>query len=238
MKKLARSSAPICLEGYVNPPDTWDKKPPGAKGRKLHGICKREVREKLKQMQSGTCAYCERAIFKDRHGHIEHFIQKGDHPAATFEWSNLFWSCCEAMSCGRHKDNQVGRNSYHKADLIKPDVDDSAVYFAFNTAGSIFPHFELNQIDERRALETIRVFNLNSAQAQLPYLRSQVWEAIQAKVVQLQDFFEDQSYSRSALQREVEALFVERYTTEFGAFLRNIVAQFLPFDTSLVDEGK
>jgi uncharacterized protein (TIGR02646 family) len=115
----------------------------------------------LSAMQEGRCAYCE-AILKDDAKHIEHFGARNPnyYPQGEFEWANLFGSCNCRDSCGKHKDGKGRPHSWRE--LIKPDVDDPADFFIFESDGDISPRDNLSPGNLKRAEETLRVFNLKN----------------------------------------------------------------------------
>lgn len=101
MHKLNRDAvaAPVCLANFQHPPQIWDD-------MKSHE--KTEIRLQLEQLQGRCCAYCEGSL--DALGnHIEHFRRKKEFPHFTFVWTNLYWSCDQADSCGHYKDHGAGR---------------------------------------------------------------------------------------------------------------------------------
>ena len=117
-------------------------------------------------MQQHRCAYCEAGINKkDRNCHIEHFCQRNTYPEGTFLWNNMFGSCNNPYSCGKHKDHP--KRSYCHRDLIKPDVEDPENFLAFLPDGNISPVKGLSPASKKRAEETIRVFNLNGPLRQI-----------------------------------------------------------------------
>ncbi len=140
---------------------------PGQKYARLTAAEKAEIRAALVEMQRHRCAYCERRTADGRdNGHIEHFRKQADNPALEVHWPNLFWSCIDEGSCGKHKD-QCGRPGggtpqarFDPADLIDPCVDDPDKFLLFLDDGSVQPRSGLSPADERRARETIRVFRL------------------------------------------------------------------------------
>jgi uncharacterized protein (TIGR02646 family) len=154
MHKLDRASiaAPICLSEYHAPTHTWDKDVTGAH--------KQEIRTCLKQMQGDRCAYCEGAVYS--HAHIEHFRRKNPRhfPQLMFDWSNLFLSCESHEHCGHYKD-RPGADSYNATILVKPDEHEPDDYFYFHSGGDVRPRSGLDPMQLTRALETIRVFNLD-----------------------------------------------------------------------------
>ncbi|MFO0589647.1 MAG: retron system putative HNH endonuclease [Polyangiaceae bacterium] len=152
MKRLDRTAvpAPPCLSKYVAGRDNWSQVSPEHK---------EQIRAYLKALQGERCAYCEADISLSG-SHVEHFCPKG-HPKyrhLTFEWSNLYWSCDEKDSCGHHKDHGAG--PYSPEDLIQPCVHDPDRYLRFRSDGTVAPRRGLSADDERRARETLRVFNL------------------------------------------------------------------------------
>lgn len=154
MHKLQRGAAPACLSTYQHGRDNW---------KAVSAEDKREIWERLDEMQQRRCAYCEDALRNDKK-HIEHFRQKGRDPKVTFLWSNLFGSCNRIDNCGKFKDELP---PYDPADLIKPDEEDPERFFLFVSDGSVAVREELNATDKKRAMETIRIFNLNGALRQM-----------------------------------------------------------------------
>ncbi len=159
MHKLQRGTAPACLSSYKHGRDNW-----GAVTREH----KAEIWRELESMQGQRCAYCEAAISAVSR-HIEHFMQKGRDPRVTFQWDNLFGSCCREKSCGNHKDPLAG--TYNPADLLKPDVDDPDHYFIFVADGTIQLRADLSSADRQRASETLRIFNLDAEHGALRSMR-------------------------------------------------------------------
>lgn len=159
MHKLDRSSvqAPECLE-------TARREGRSYKRLKTHEI--REIRRLLIEMQHQRCAYCERRT--DEHarygGHIEHFRDQAGHGEHDLDWHNLFWSCLDERTCGKHKD-KCRKHSGKLArfdcdDLIDPCVDDPEHYLVFVSNGTVRVRTGLTEDERSRATETIRVFQL------------------------------------------------------------------------------
>jgi len=153
MHKLNRPQViPNCLSKYQHGRDNWGTVTP---------VDKAIIWQKLTQMQGNLCAYCESGLKQD-HKHIEHFRQKAGHiyPQGTFQWDNLFGSCNNPNSCGKYKDNRA--RPYLPNHLVKPDIEDPELYFQFVRDGSINVRRGLTNVDNNRAKETLRIFNLNS----------------------------------------------------------------------------
>lgn len=177
MRALNRNAVPMpqCL---VDPP-------PDRRYVHLGAPERAQIRASLLTLQGTHCAYCERITGDGAtDGHIEHFRQQAAHDQLTLSWDNLYWSCSDEQTCGKHKDKCVRQGHatlapYDPSDLIKPCADDPPTYLLFVVDGHVCPRPGLAEIDHRRASETIRVFNLdqssylrNSRQAAVqPYLR-------------------------------------------------------------------
>ena len=186
MHKLDRASVPVpeCLVA----PD------PGYRYQNLTSREKAEVRNALLAIQHQCCAYCERRTGAGANdGHIEHFRKQADHGHLDLDWSNLFWSCQDENTCGKHKD-QCDRPAgsgpqarFDEADLLDPAVDDPERFLLFVSDGTVRPVANLTPERERRATETLRVFQLDAS----PILRKLRQDAIapyQGIVGRLLDF--------------------------------------------------
>lgn len=159
MHKLGRGNVPGCLSRYRHGRDTWAG---------VMEADKEEIRKELKSMQGELCAYCECSL--GAHGqHIEHFRQRSIYPQGTFDWCNLFGSCNRKNSCGKHKDS-VPRNYDHR-DLIKPDDKDPELFFHFMVDGTIALRPGLSATNQKRAMETLRIFNLDQTHGSLRAMR-------------------------------------------------------------------
>ncbi|AYM79861.1 TIGR02646 family protein [Janthinobacterium agaricidamnosum] len=150
MHKLQRGAAPACLSNYRHGRDNW---------KAVTAEDKREIWERLNEMQQHRCAYCEGSLRTDKK-HIEHFRQNRRDSKVIFLWTNLFGSCNRPDNCGKFKDELP---PYDPADLIKPDEEDPEHFFLFVSDGSVAVREGLNAVDKKRAMETIRIFNLNGA---------------------------------------------------------------------------
>lgn len=160
MHKLDRSTAavPECL---VNPP-------PVRRYSQLHGAEKEAIRTALLLLQGQRCAYCERRTGDARDdGHIEHFRDQAGHRQADLDWENLFWSCNDEKTCGKHKDKcdfTTGPQAkFRREDILHPSTDDPEAFLLFVVDGTVRPRPGLSADDLRRAEETLRVFQLAAA---------------------------------------------------------------------------
>lgn len=160
MHRLNRGAAPACLSAYQYGVHQWANGIPSSSEKSDIWAC-------LEAMQQTRCAYCEADLVAcDKH--IEHFRQRSRHPQGTFDWTNLFGSCNRKDTCGKHKD---GYGQYNHADLLKPDVDDPDDFLVFVSDGTIVPKGGLSPYARQRALETLRVFNLDAKHGALRHMR-------------------------------------------------------------------
>lgn len=177
MHRLQRDpQPPSCLAQYRHGQHIWSMVSPTPAERA-------DIWEKINAMQGARCAYCEVAMNPDNR-HIEHFWQRNRYPQGTFAWSNLFGSCNRMGTCGDHKDTC---GLYDPAVLVKPDVDNPDDFFVFASDGNVSPRMGLLPGLHLRAVETIRIFNLNGPEGALRQIRhSEV-----VGYVQTAEFFKD-----------------------------------------------
>ncbi|PYB90057.1 TIGR02646 family protein [Pseudomonas koreensis] len=175
MRKLIRGTAPTCLANYQHGSDRWAD---------MTHTDKEQIRQCLQSMQDTRCAYCEADISTPGNSHIEHFRQRHGYPQGTFEWTNLFHSCCREEACGKFKDNCP---PYDHRNLLKPDEDDPDDFLLFVSDGTISPLANLNDQSRIRAVETLRIYNLD---AQNGALRAMRREAIRPHLKTAQDLMD------------------------------------------------
>ncbi|MGV7207356.1 retron Ec78 anti-phage system effector HNH endonuclease PtuB [Oxalobacteraceae bacterium A2-2] len=164
MHKLHRGAAPACLSSYRHGLHNWSAVTPADKEL---------IWQALQSMQGQYCAYCECDISNGRR-HIEHFRQKGRDATQTFNWSNLFGSCLRTDSCGKFKDELP---PYDPLALIKPDAEDPEEFLIFLSNGAVDARVGLVAAKRHRALETIRIFNLNGSLRQIRHSFVSQYEA-------------------------------------------------------------
>lgn len=187
MRNLSRGNVPACLAQYQHGRDNWND---------LDSSDKDEIRTELKAMQSERCAYCECSTVA--HGqHIEHFRQKSIYPQGTFDWWNLFGSCDRNNSCGKHKDS-LSKNYDHR-DLIKPDVEDPDHFFHFMVDGTIALRLGLSANDQRRATETLRIFNLDPTHGPLRAMRHEAAVGYKETGLAVAELFEEGAAAEDCL---------------------------------------
>lgn len=224
---------PECLGNYVYPEQNWQS---------FGSSCKKELRAALVELQGEPgvsnapgagefgvrCAYCESFIHHD--GHIEHFRRKNPShfPELTFSWGNLFLACGATNHCGHFKDSPSSAN-YNPNDLVKPDVEDPRPFFFFSVQGSIHARAGLSATDKHRALETIRVFNLD--EPNLEAKRRKALASLREKRDELLNDFDDllDESKSEAETREIEALISAWFDGEIEA------SRYQPFSSAVQD---
>jgi len=171
MRHLDRTSIPVpaCLAEQAE----------GRTYSHLNGTERAEIRTALLNLQGNRCAYCERRTGDALdEGHIEHFRKQAEHHNLTTTWENMYWSCKDEKTCGKHKDKctkTTGRLArFNEADLIDPGIDHPDQLLQFVDDGTVIPRQGLDPDAQRRAQETLRVFQL----ADSAYLKKQRADAI------------------------------------------------------------
>ncbi|WP_437565916.1 retron system putative HNH endonuclease [Sorangium sp. So ce542] len=219
MHKLDRSAVPV--------PSSLIDPPPDRRYGHLLGSEKAEIRAALLRLQGHRCAYCERRTGDTQSdGHIEHFRNQAGHRRLDLDWNNLFWSCNDEKTCGKHKDKcdrpSGTQRCFSPEELIDPCVDDPEMFILFVVDGTARPREGLSSIDKQRAEETLRVFQLAAS----PYLRKLREDSIRPYVGILDtlrsagpELFT--TYIRSELSRLESAPFA----TAIKTFLEGMISQ-------------
>ncbi len=113
-----------------------------------------QVRDALKKMFHGKCAYCESKIDHVDYGKIEHYHPKrGRHgrPDLAFDWSNLLWACgkCNGPECKADQFPVAADGG----PLVNPCDDDPAQHFEFtydpvSRVASVYGRTERGRVSE------------------------------------------------------------------------------------------
>jgi uncharacterized protein (TIGR02646 family) len=192
----------------------------------LRGDEKEEIRARLLDLQKHRCAYCERRTGEERDdGHIEHFRNQAGCPALSLAWANMFWSCNDEKTCGKHKDKcgrQSGpRSAFDPNDLIDPCEEDPNNFLLFVVDGTVRPRDGLDEVKEQRARETLRVFQLaNSA-----YLRRSREDAVKPYVGAVDSLL---SAGPQLLVQYVQSEIAKIDSAPFAATIRQYLEGILP----------
>ncbi|MCY1433203.1 hypothetical protein D9M71_492250 [compost metagenome] len=90
--------------------------------------------------------------------------------------------------------------------LLKPDNDNPDDYFIFISDGTITPREDLNQHNLHRALETLRVFNLDAEHGALREMRREAVRGFLDTATALQEMYEENPDSEELQQYLAEEL--------------------------------
>lgn len=123
---------------------------------------KDDIKTKIKENilvieQNEYCPYCEKRIYDNNDGHIEHIKPRDYYPKEFQNYDNLLVSCNQKNSCGMYKKNKYDDK------FINPVVDNPKIYFSYNIAnGEVIPKSNNRHSNEyKRAIYTIEALNLN-----------------------------------------------------------------------------
>ncbi|MEY0232389.1 retron Ec78 anti-phage system effector HNH endonuclease PtuB [Providencia manganoxydans] len=206
MKKLKRPAPPACLAQLMATSCHWDQVKPE------HRV---EIWNSLDVMQNRFCAYCECLLNRK---HIEHFKTQNKHSQLIFAWDNLFGSCGDTTKtggwahCGIYKDHYAG--SYDPNHLLKPDVDNPSDFLLFLVGGTVREQDNLAPADKIKALETIRILNLNDSSS-LVGRRKQAIKNQQAQIEALYELKQElpENDWKQLLQEELNELQYAEFST-------------------------
>lgn len=165
MKKYNRGDSPVDLNGIEKECrqsgiDPWEY------FCKQHRDMHDQLSVSLYEAQLHYCAYCECRLKHPstaKNSHIEHLERRSDNPNRIFDWSNMFLSCINKDSCGKFKDESKPKIVFNIQDIIDPSHEDPQDFFQYDALGRISPRDDISFSSQKRAQETIRVLNLNSA---------------------------------------------------------------------------
>lgn len=216
MRKLVRGEGPHCLTRYRHGLHRWSLDSPTLPERA-------QIWEHLRAMQDTRCAYCEADISKHTNAHIEHFRQRERYRQGTFDWRNLFGSCKREESCGNFKDRC---RPYDHTVLIKPDEDNPDDYFIFVSDGTIAPRADLDAPLRQRAVETLRIFNLDAENGALREMRREAVRRYLDTAEALQQLFLE-SPDIEGFQQFLEEEILETAQLPFATAIRHTLSMCL-----------
>ncbi|MBX8552305.1 TIGR02646 family protein [Pseudomonas cichorii] len=137
------------------------------------GRYKKRLLELLLREQFSVCCYTEIQAEDYKLGyHIEHVLNKSEHPLRTFDYTNLAASVLASDDLKRLKSEGLGSAFGGHAQgkikpinphlFISPHLTDCERFFAYLSDGRVVPTEKLEEEDKRRAVYTIDMLNLNS----------------------------------------------------------------------------
>ena len=127
-----------------------------ANGLRWDDIGKDGVRQELRVMQHGHCAYCGCKLSDaDDLTRIDHFIPRSSASGKSrvFDWTNLYLSCDRPNTCDSFKGSKTDA-------IVNPDTEDPADFLTYGATGAIMVRRGLSAPDATKAAATIRVLNL------------------------------------------------------------------------------
>ncbi|WBF43961.1 retron Ec78 anti-phage system effector HNH endonuclease PtuB [Serratia rubidaea] len=215
MHKLTRCDAPLVLNEFDHNIHNWD-----VHFKSRH---KALVWEKIFEMQGHYCAYCECKLDSSdpKKTHLEHFRQKGkaEYRHLTFEWTNIFGSCCNGERCGRHKD----KSNISSENIVKMDEEDPEDYFVFLSTGAVGIRDGLSPVEVERAENTLRAFNLNPSRGGVKNERERVIKThdyMIKEMIGLMSELRDDGGLEFLI--EIRDSYIERVASEKGPFVTAI----------------
>lgn len=172
MRRIERHDEPACLLANAH---AWNedfaarrRDDPNARFSWRSPHCYRHIRDALLRMTADHCAFCDGPLKVESRATVEHFRPKSAFAQFAFTWTNLF-PCCDM--CQSEK-----RESFDER-LLKPDEDGYSFgrYFVANyRTGDIEALPSAPAEEQARAIETIRMYGLNSPERRKA--RKREWE--------------------------------------------------------------
>ena len=174
MRQFHRGEAPKRLLKAKKKFLRWNELDKTDEGRRV----KETIQRSLYDAQRGCCAYCDVRLRKKNgrlDAHVEHLQRRSNAPTLEFNWNNLFLSCCNEDSCGFYKDHK--RIDFNVENIVDPSSDDPQDFFSSSPVDGSIRAQNSDKRAEKRALETIRVFNLANS-TRLKGIRRRVAENV------------------------------------------------------------
>ena len=165
--KLNRVQVDPALQNRVNAYNKYD-----GWSSKCNAVLefKATIKPILIKNQSGLCAYCG-LEFNDgaRQVHMDHIANKADHTTVIYNPDNLVCSCPRCNMDFKLDVETVTNctsSDYSKWEfnIVHPYFDDPADFFEYDyiTPGFIRNKKGINDVNRRKAINTIRLFELDS----------------------------------------------------------------------------
>lgn len=187
------------------------------------------LRQRKADEQGGLCGYCECRLTEAdgtlRRGcsQLDHVLPRHPFEDLIFEWDNLILSCPCKEHCDHHKGNEIGIIDPHKEDPRK------FITFAFDALRE--PHKvsavaspRLDEQEEKRANDTIRILNLNYVS--LEKERCNRWWVVHDQIEELFDRVAG-AESLTSLREEARKLRAEIEEGEFPSAMLSLSHELL-----------
>lgn len=129
------------------------------------------LKDSLKELSHGKCAYCECSLTKEsNYMEVEHFEDKTHNPDKVLDWENLLPSC---KHCNVHKST----HDVIAEPIVNPFVDNPSDYLYLQ-------YYRYKGRDEK-GNTTIAVLNLNDGERKLVDTRFEIGNALQESLEEL-----------------------------------------------------
>lgn len=116
----------------------------------------------LAEEQVFLCGYTEVLIDDDKDCHIDHYVKRNIDASKTFEWNNLIAACNDEDYGAKYKDNGYSIKKAEYLEIYNPVIDNPAEYINYLQNGEIEPKEDLKELDRKKVVKTVEVFNLNA----------------------------------------------------------------------------
>jgi len=126
--------------------------------------------------------------------------------------------------CGHYKDSVAA--NYDPDDLIDPSLEDPDDYFAFRSDGTIsIKEKNLSPSQKNRAVETLRILNLDDKRGRLRQCRKTAVDVYLATYPNMLDELEgcDDIERREFAEHEIECIQNDPYSTPIRHLLQNCI---------------
>ena len=161
MRTILKGEAPACLDSAEKKGWSWEEFV--TNDHEGYQMC----REQANFEQQSVCAYTELPLDVARVTvHFDHYRKKSIYTKLRFKWDNLFAAVKDNRFGADHKDGIVNGSNHNQvyASILSPLTANLQEYFHYSTSGEIEPSLSLSEENQKKAEETIRVFNLNEAE--------------------------------------------------------------------------
>lgn len=187
------------------------------------------LRQRKADEQGGLCGYCECRLTETdgtlRRGcsRLDHVLPQSRYGKLTFEWGNLILSCPCKDHCDCYKGNEIG--------IIDPHKENPRDFITFAFDALREPHKvsavaspRLDEQEEKRANDTIRILNLNYVS--LEKERCNRWWVVHDQIEELFDRVAG-AESLTSLREEARKLRAEIEEGEFPSAMLSLSHELL-----------
>lgn len=129
------------------------------------------LKESLKELSSGKCAYCECSLLKEsNYMEVEHFEDKKHNEDKVLDWDNLLPAC---KHCNGHKST----HDVIAEPIVNPFVD--------NPNNHLYFQYFRYKAKDKKGQDTIDVLDLNDGERKLVDVRFEIGDELQKTLEEL-----------------------------------------------------